>query len=865
MTGPLEPKPENFPALLLPLKRWCVWKSDKNPYQSENAKGKSNDPTTWLTYAEAETLYKTGKFSGFGAYTGKIGDAADNLIFFDWDHTNETDLWGVDESEIINEALAIGSYTERSPSGTGLHVLAFMEEPPHGSGTSNRAGGREVYWERRYFTLTGHRIDGSPSEIRESDKPAFKSFYDALLAAKKNAGKPKSAEKQPIKPVNVGTEHTTQQQADAAGIIVPDPGLDDDEVISLAEQNYKNKFRAAREENRTGDRISETDQAFCNYVAPYASGVHQIAQLLQTCRPREKTLERPDYNIRTATLAWNDRTLFYNPKKNGLSYISRLANTESSPSLKKWDDTAPKSEERIQIYAGEPPEVQMQKTLAGLHVKNDPPVLFVRSGRMVRIISDERRYPSVDDVTEVALRHRLYECCDFLQVRQGKDGELIKKRVRPSIDCLRDVLAGREWVDLLPPLVGVTNTPVIHPDGYIVSVAGYDPKTALYYHPEPDLIIPPIPLEPTRDDINTAVKTLWEPFKEFKFVDIADGTHVIAGLISIVCRNLITGSVPMLVIDKPTPGTGASLISQIIGLISEGRDPATTTMPKTEEEWRKKIISTLSAGRPSLVVDNIEGRLKSPALAALLTTREYSDRKLGTSDNLTMSHHIVWIANGNNVTLAGDLPRRVYWSRMDSESVRPWADEKQYVHPDIRNWTIEHRGEILASILILARAWIQAKRPKPDDGVPKLGGFESWRDVIGGILSHAGIPGFLTNLQKMYEISDVEVPQWDLFFEVWYLLFGSDSITTRDLYNAVTYAMEIQIGDEKTTIRDALPEQFLDVCDKSGSFVRMMGHALSKRRDRRYPSGYKLVQAGEIRHAVKWKVEKVEKQSTLTE
>ncbi len=507
----------------------------------------------------------------------------------------------------------------------------------------------------------------------------------------------------------------------------------------------------------------------------------------------------------------------------------------------------------------------MQKTLAGLHVKNDPPVLFVRSGRMVRIISDERRYPSVDDVTEVALRHRLYECCDFLQVRQGKDGELIKKRVRPSIDCLRDVLAGREWVDLLPPLVGVTNTPVIHPDGYIVSVAGYDPKTALYYHPEPDLIIPPIPLEPTRDDINTAVKTLWEPFKEFKFVDIADGTHVIAGLISIVCRNLITGSVPMLVIDKPTPGTGASLISQIIGLISEGRDPATTTMPKTEEEWRKKIISTLSAGRPSLVVDNIEGRLKSPALAALLTTREYSDRKLGTSDNLTMSHHIVWIANGNNVTLAGDLPRRVYWSRMDSESVRPWADEKQYVHPDIRNWTIEHRGEILASILILARAWIQAKRPKPDDGVPKLGGFESWRDVIGGILSHAGIPGFLTNLQKMYEISDVEVPQWDLFFEVWYLLFGSDSITTRDLYNAVTYAMEIQIGDEKTTIRDALPEQFLDVCDKSGSFVRMMGHALSKRRDRRYPSGYKLVQAGEIRHAVKWKVEKVEKQSTLTE
>jgi hypothetical protein len=500
----------------------------------------------------------------------------------------------------------------------------------------------------------------------------------------------------------------------------------------------------------------------------------------------------------------------------------------------------------IQIKTTDPPIDQKNKALCGICQRNDPPVLFVRSGEMVRIIRDEHDYPSLEIVNEIVLRNRLYDCVEFVSAKGAE--------VRTPIDCVRDIIHSRDWVDQLPHLTGVVDTPLIHPDGGIVSEPGYDKQTGLYYSPSPGLVIPSIPLQPTRDDLNKALETVWEPFKQFKFVDTADGTHILAGLITIVCRNLIAGNTPLLVIDKPMAGTGASLISQVLGIISEGRDPQMITAPESESEWKKSILSLLIAGRPSTIIDNLEKTLKSPSLAAVLTTQEYSDRGLGTNTEITLPHKLVWIATGNNCLLGGDLPRRCYWSRMDAESVSPWADDKTYTHPDLRQYVSDNRGEILAGILTLARGWIQSGKPKPNTTVPKMGGFEQWRNVIGGILHHAGVSGFLENNQKMYKLSDTEGPQWDRFVETWYEHFKEKSVTTREVLAAVHLYAHLQEG---------LPDQFIDVVEKPGTFTRMLGTALAKRKDRRYLSGFKIVQDGEIRRALKWKVMKVEQQSTL--
>lgn len=54
---------------------------------------------------------------------------------------------------------AIGSYTEVSPSGTGVHILAYVD--PRTTGVVGRADHRrgiEVYNHGRYFTVAGRQI-----------------------------------------------------------------------------------------------------------------------------------------------------------------------------------------------------------------------------------------------------------------------------------------------------------------------------------------------------------------------------------------------------------------------------------------------------------------------------------------------------------------------------------------------------------------------------------------------------------------------------------------------------------------------------------------------------------------------------------
>lgn len=69
------------------------------------------------------------------------------------------------------------------------------------------------------------------------------------------------------------------------------------------------------------------------------------------------------------------------------------------------------------------------------------------------------------------------------------------------------------------------------------------------------------------------------------------------------------------------------------------------------------------------------------------------------------------------------------------------------------------------AVLVLVRAWLNAGRPRSSR---RLGSFEQWTDVIGGILETAGIPGFLGNLHELYETADVEGETWREFVRVWW-------------------------------------------------------------------------------------------------
>jgi hypothetical protein len=202
---------------------------------------------------------------------------------------------------------------------------------------------------------------------------------------------------------------------------------------------------------------------------------------------------------------------------------------------------------------------------------------------------------------------------------------------------------------------------------------------------------------------------------------------------------------------------------------------------------------------------------------------------LGRNEKVRLPQRATWFATGNNLTLGGDLPRRCYWIRMDAKTVRPWQ-RTGFTHPDLEAWVTAHRGELLAALLTIVRAWHLAGRPQAN--VPPLGGFEAWARTIGRILAFIGVPGFLGNLEALYAQAGEDTPQWEAFVAVWWEQFREQDLTVADLVD--------EMRKPGSSLRAALPEDLMEAWPRQeeewDSFRRKLGLALRKHVEVRYSS-----------------------------
>jgi len=148
-------------------KRWVLWRLEmvannhgelaptKVPYQRNGQHARSNDPSTWCTYEEAQA--KVGSYSGVGVMMGE------GLGCTDLDHCvvdGKIMPWA---REII---IALDSYSEFSPSNTGVHILGDdIKLPGKGRKKPYETGAVEVYDKLRFLTFTGRHLPKTPAEI----------------------------------------------------------------------------------------------------------------------------------------------------------------------------------------------------------------------------------------------------------------------------------------------------------------------------------------------------------------------------------------------------------------------------------------------------------------------------------------------------------------------------------------------------------------------------------------------------------------------------------------------------------------------------------------------------------------------------
>jgi len=474
-----------------------------------------------------------------------------------------------------------------------------------------------------------------------------------------------------------------------------------------------------------------------------------------------------------------------------------------------------------------------------LMASNRTPWVFRFAGQPTWVVPDDEGRPVATAITEERLRHMLARLAHWKKLN-GK-GELVA--APPPIAVVKSVLATPD--PALPVLVGIVNTPVFGRGGTLLTTPGYHPDARLLYAPTPGFVVPTIPAKPSVAEIAAARSLLCEDLLgDFPFVGPAEMAHVIALLLLGFLRGMIDGPTPLHLIEKPSPGSGATLMVDAVATILTGSGASVMTEGRDDDEWRKRVTAKLRQIPAIVLIDNLRAKLDSSAVAAALTAPFWEDRILGASEMARLPIRCLWIATGNNPEFSNEMARRLLRIRLDPHEERPWQ-RTGFRHPDLMTWVRANRPKLVAACLTLCQAWIAAGKPR---GARTIGSFENWAHVVGGVLEVACIPGFLGNLDEMMEASDSEGAGWSAFIGAWWDRFGTAEVGAADLFDVALFC------DPAPPITG-----HTDRAQKTS-----FGIAIKKMRDRVFRVGdltLRLVQAGTFRRAVKWQLKVSEQPS----
>ena len=192
---------ENIPAELKRYRNWVAYKiverggkSTKIPYNAlrVNEKASTNDPETWCDFDDALTGLSSGNYDGLGFVFEKEAQ----ITGIDIDHCIDGD--GVLSDHASDWVNACDSYTEISPSGTGLHIL--VRGNIDGKGAKREIG--EIYDDGRFFTITGN-VWGERKSLRYAQEQITR--IHAAIANDKPQGKQDTPDLKLVETPDAGT------------------------------------------------------------------------------------------------------------------------------------------------------------------------------------------------------------------------------------------------------------------------------------------------------------------------------------------------------------------------------------------------------------------------------------------------------------------------------------------------------------------------------------------------------------------------------------------------------------------------------------------------------------------------------------
>lgn len=803
---PLKPLTGNMPEELRKQAIWVVWKCTQKPETGAIGKvpfspvsghnASSTCPSTWGTFEEAWNSYSQKEdYAGIGIMLPEDGD----LVGIDLDHCYCDYLGELDPNcpwaeEIVS---ALDTYTELSPSGEGVRLLARGKLPPGG----RRKGGIEVYGLARFLTLTGHILGQQTGVTRRQDELA--TIHAKFLA---------QGESVTANALNL---------SDFTGLSI----LSDEEVIEQASkaangEKFKALFHEADTSDYSGDQ-SRADMALCQILAFFCRrDWEQIERLFSASELglREKWQDRADYRVGTIKKAIINCKEVFGP--NGADTVfSPIEEQDQRPIVMKSGNGV----EHLEMIKG---------TVEAILPHEE---LFVREGDIVRPVDMKGGY-RFEPLTPTGAASELERYARFQKWRKGKDGGAEKVPAPLSSNEARIIIESPELKRGLPRIEHLADYPVpIMRDGKLsLTVPGYDATTKVYTDPYGPVITPLKSVKEATealDDLLGGFCFALPPGNESLYKDCT-----LVYLLTAHCHLLFEPErTPLFYAGANRPGCGKDCLLGLAPVLMTGAFPGYLPPTNNQDETRKRLLALCLSGARFMLVSNCKGHLNDSALEQALTAASFTDRILGVSQTGTYPNKAIYAMSGNGLTYTEDLERRMV--RMELEFLEDSIQSRTFKHPDLHGYALKHRARFLSALQTLVYTWGTLGCPL---STTTKASFTRWSQVLGGILEACGLANPIGVELQAQKPVDNDVDHMRLLLVAWEKEANLGVLSTKELRG-------IASRNELFT--------WLGDLDEDRSAQTCFGNIL-KRHSRRSFGGLRLCQH-ESGSRTQWRIERV--------
>ena len=284
--------PENIPQEMKNIPHWVLWKLEqvidevtgeskidpltgeikltKVPYQHNGKKADTTRKETWTTYEQTLAVYdSTDKYSGLGFVltkeTGLVAVDFDHVLH-DWTSQVDGCIMKQWDEGVYTEISDFNSYAEFSQSGEGAHVFCKGALPVAG----RKKGNREMYYDNRFFSVTGDHIKKTPVTLNEAQE-CITDYYEIWF-----------------------DQSNTKSKSLNNLNLLKSPEMSDEEVLlHCRTASNSEKFTRLHSGDISGYHSnSEAQHAYCSLLAFYTQKREQIDKILRASVLYDKKWDR---------------------------------------------------------------------------------------------------------------------------------------------------------------------------------------------------------------------------------------------------------------------------------------------------------------------------------------------------------------------------------------------------------------------------------------------------------------------------------------------------------------------------------------------------------------------------------------------